>query len=44
MKRSLLESLVGPDYMPDIQGGILFVEDTHEPSRYFIDRRSRHYE
>lgn len=34
---TMLASLVGSRYMPDIQGGILFVEDTHEHP-YHLER------
>ena len=34
---TMLASLVGTRYMPDIQGGILFVEDTHEHP-YHLER------
>ncbi len=34
---TMLTSLIGTRYMPDIQGGILFVEDTHEHP-YHLER------
>lgn len=34
---TMLASLAGTRYMPDIQGGILFVEDTHEHP-YHLER------